>query len=242
VSLVGYVHLHRRILGHPAFRNDGEAMAFAWMIIRASWQDVRVRYKERMIELKRGQLAISTRDMAAAMDRDKAWIERLWKRLKTDAMIETAVETGVTVVTICNYDEFQSPRDTSETVGEASRKTRARQGQDTEQGREKGKKDSPPTRLPADFDPVLTEAARTVVDAWPPGMLERELAQFKDRATARGETYRDWQAAFRTWIGNADKWRRERGNGTHAAGGRRGGGKYRDPLLQSDYEAGLFDP
>ena len=25
----GYVHIHRSLIGHPAFRNDAEAMAFA---------------------------------------------------------------------------------------------------------------------------------------------------------------------------------------------------------------------
>jgi len=36
-----------------------------------------VRYKDRSIILERGQLAVSIRDFADAMDRDKAWIERL---------------------------------------------------------------------------------------------------------------------------------------------------------------------
>ena len=45
----GFVVLHRSLLGHPAFRNDAEAMAFAWMILRASWRPVRVRYKGKAI-------------------------------------------------------------------------------------------------------------------------------------------------------------------------------------------------
>src|SRR3546814_1145240 len=78
-------------------------MAFAWMVIRSSWKPSRVRYKDRMLNLGRGQLAMSVRDMAAAMDRDKAWVERLWKRLKSETMIETVTDAGVSVVTICNY-------------------------------------------------------------------------------------------------------------------------------------------
>lgn len=222
MSSVGYVRLYRSLLGHPAFRNDGEAMAFAWMVVRAQWQHTRVRYKERAIELRRGQLAISTRDMAMAMDRDKAWIERLWKRLKSETMIETACETGVTVVTILNYDVFQGDQDTGETAGKAPKKTPARQAQDTEQGREKGKKKSlSPSRatpLPEDFTPDLTEPARKTVDGWPPGMFDKEVARFKDKAKAEGKTFVDWQAAFRTWIGNAETWRHQRGSGTGQSG------------------------
>lgn len=226
MSSVGYVRLYRSLLGHPAFRNDGEAMAFAWMVIRAQWQARRVRYKERIINLKRGQLAISTRDMADALDRDKAWVTRLWQRLKNETMIETVVDAGITVVTICKYGIYQADRDTDETPGETLAETGARQGRDTEQEGEKGKKvKSPPSRatsITADFAPVLTPDAQKTVDGWPPGMLERELAQFRDRAVAEGKTYRDWQAAFRTWIANAEKWRHERGNRSQHRSGQQG--------------------
>lgn len=138
----GFVKLYRSLLGHPAFRNDAEAMAFAWMVIRASWKPARVRYKDRAINLQRGQLAMSVRDMGAAMDRDKAWVERLWKRLKAETMIETVTEAGVSVVTICNYDVFQGERDTDETANETLNETGARQAQDTEQRREEDKNTS----------------------------------------------------------------------------------------------------
>ncbi|MCW2405054.1 DNA-binding transcriptional regulator YhcF (GntR family) [Sphingobium sp. B1D7B] len=132
----GYALIHRRLLGHHAFRNDAEAMAFAWMIVRASWNDTKVRYKDRLISLSRGQLSISVRDMATAMDRDKAWVERLWKRLRAETMIETVTEAGVTVVTICNYDQYQATRDSRKAERETPAETGARQARDTEQYRE----------------------------------------------------------------------------------------------------------
>jgi len=127
----GYVRLYRTLAtGHPAFRNDAEAMAFAWMISKAAWQPARVRYKDRTINLKRGQLVVSQRDMARAMDRDKAWVERLWKRLKREAMVEAVCEAGLAVITICNYEEYQAkgvgreapPEAANEALGEAQNK------------------------------------------------------------------------------------------------------------------------
>jgi len=135
----GYARIHRSLLGHPVFRNDAEAMAFAWMIVRASWKPARVRYKGRAIALSRGQLAISIRDMADAMDRDKAWIERLFKRLRAETMIETVVEAGVSIVTICNYEKYQAEFESCETVSETVGEIDARQRRDTEQRREKQK-------------------------------------------------------------------------------------------------------
>lgn len=129
----GYVRIHRDLVGHPAFRNDAEAMAFAWMICRAQWKPVRVRYKGKAISLQRGQLAVSVRDFAEAMDRDKAWIERLFARLRAETMIETHNETGVNVITICNYDLYQAETEVRETLAETADETDARQTRDTEQ-------------------------------------------------------------------------------------------------------------
>lgn len=137
----GHVRIHRTLIGHPAFRNDAEAMAFAWLVIRAAWRPTRVRYKERSITLRRGQLSVSQRDMARALDRDKAWIERLWKRLRAEAMIEVASEAGVAVITICKYDDYQASGAAREAVNEAQGEAGARQGQGTEQEREEEKKE-----------------------------------------------------------------------------------------------------
>lgn len=135
------MRLHRDLIAHPAFRNDAEAMAFAWLFARAAWKGCRVRYKGHAITLQRGQVAISVRDMADALDRDKAWVERLFKRLKSETMIETRVETGVSVVTICNYDKYQPRGDTDKTDGETPVETDARQTRDTEQRTEEVKEE-----------------------------------------------------------------------------------------------------
>lgn len=137
----GFALFHRSLIGHPAFRNDAEGMAFAWMVLKASWRPSRVRYKGRAVALDRGQLSVSQRDMAAALDRDKAWVERLWKRLRDEAMITVAYEAGAAVITICNYDKYQVVSDAREAVDEAPEKARARQAQGTEQEGKEGKEE-----------------------------------------------------------------------------------------------------
>lgn len=62
-----------------------------------------------------------------------------------------------------------------------------------------GKK-SRATALPDDFYPDETGveyAADRGVD------LKTQLEQFKNFHTAKGSTYKNWQAAWRTWVGNA---------------------------------------
>lgn len=60
--------------------------------------------------------------------------------------------------------------------------------------------------LPDDWEPCLTPASQRIVDGWPPGRLDDELAKFRDYAADKGRTSKDWQAAFRTWITNSEKW------------------------------------
>lgn len=85
--MTGYVRIHRSLLGHPAFRNDAEAMAFAWLVAKAAWRPANVRYKGRDYKFQRGELSVSVRDLAGHMDRSKAWAERLLERLVKHGMI-----------------------------------------------------------------------------------------------------------------------------------------------------------
>lgn len=207
----GYVRIHRALCGHPAFRNDAEAMAFAWLIAKAQWRPTRVRYKERGICLLRGQLAISVRDFAKAMDRDKAWVERLLKRLKSEAMVETRHETGVSVITICNYEQFQTEQDRRKTPDETLGETQARQAQDTEQEREEGKKeDTPPTprkrgngertmipedwKVPAVAD--LPPKARACAEQWTKESYDTHAEAFVSYWRSERKMKADWRG---TW-------------------------------------------
>lgn len=132
----GFVVIHRDLLGHADFRNDAEAMAFAWMVMRAAWKPVRVRYKGKPVELDRGQLCVSQRDMASALDRDKTWVERLWKRLQAQGMIQCSREAAAMLITVCNYNKYQAKHVTVEAVDEAVDEAEVRQTRGAEQRKE----------------------------------------------------------------------------------------------------------
>ena len=51
--------------------------------------------------------------------------------------------------------------------------------------------------------------------------LQTELANFRDHWISKGERRADWNAGFRTWVRNAEKWAKPNGfrpSGSHAAG------------------------
>lgn len=75
----------------------------------------------------------------------------------------------------------------------------------------KPKKDKPslgkrPTRLPANFAPIMSGKTAAVVAGWPPGRLEDEVEHFCDHHTAKGTLSHDWQASWRTWVRNSKRW------------------------------------
>ena len=73
------------------------------------------------------------------------------------------------------------------------------------------------SRLDPGFVPHLAGQAAEMVERWPPGRLDREIAQFRDHFAklpgARGLSM-DWQASLRTWLRHADDRMKDRKDGS----------------------------
>lgn len=82
------------------------------------------------------------------------------------------------------------------------------------------------TSLPDNWAPNVTSYATASKLGLSPQETNHEADQFRNSALANGRTYADWDAAFRTWIGNSVKWRAERAAKrpvSSAAGGKSSG-------------------
>ena len=113
----GTVNIARSIFDHEVFRDEPmtEREAWIWLIMEASWKPRKKRAGDKVVDLERGQLAASVRFMAAAWKWTPAKVQRFIKRLHDLKMICAKTDTGVTVVSICNYDEYQSKAQASDT-------------------------------------------------------------------------------------------------------------------------------
>jgi biotin operon repressor len=82
--------------------------------------------------------------------------------------------------------------------------------------------------IPPNWAPGVTAYAFASKTGLSREEINHEADQFRNSAAATGRTYADWDAAFRTWIGNTVKWRDERAARTSAgqntSGKSRGGG------------------
>ena len=77
------------------------------------------------VDVKRGEYATSIRFLAQAWKWDKAKVERYVRKIRdtNDPMIKTRNETHGTIITICNYDKYQSEIERTETPTETGSET-----------------------------------------------------------------------------------------------------------------------
>jgi len=118
----GYIALARGMLDHPIVgveRNKpySRTEAWEWLLLEASFKPRRYDAGGTVIDLQRGQVAHSTRYIANAWRWPETNVRRFLRRLKTGAgtgaMIGAESGAGITVITICNYDRYQSATDES---------------------------------------------------------------------------------------------------------------------------------
>lgn len=114
----GVFAVDRGIFDHPLLAGEPytKVQAFMWLVAEAAWKPHRRAIGSTVVILARGQVAVSVRFLASKWQWTAPRVQRFLACLKTDTMIETASDTGITVVTICNYDAYQRvslPRDTA---------------------------------------------------------------------------------------------------------------------------------
>jgi hypothetical protein len=107
---------------HHAFNSKDEAGFFCWLICMAAPGNLTVDVNGIPIRLQRGQICMSTRDMAAQYSWDRSRVWRLIQRLRSHDMIEwheTQAATQPPIITICNYNKYQNVHIIGETRDEA---------------------------------------------------------------------------------------------------------------------------
>jgi hypothetical protein len=111
----------------PRFGNEPftEREAWFWLLSAASFSKKprQTHIADRTVTVGYGQLATAIRCLAANWGWHRCKVERFLTKLATETLIETGSETGVTVVTICDYTKIQTFRRETETPVETASET-----------------------------------------------------------------------------------------------------------------------
>ncbi len=231
---------------HEVFKDEpySEREAWIWLIEEAAFRPRTKRIGAHVVQLERGQTATTLRFLAAAWGWKKDRVRRFLKRLTGDAMLRcscgdnatpgatpntTQKATSHTLITLCNYDDYQFPHETSATSGATPSETNSRQRRDNDATNENEvkvlRKEDPPlvvppegdkheigtnddkpsrrkrgTRLPTDWR-LTSRCIQYAIDRGYTGPQVEHLAEgFTSHHQAKGDTSLDWKASWRMWV------------------------------------------
>lgn len=127
-----FIAIDRDSFKHPLFAGEkfSRREAWFWMIAQACWRSTKFNDNGSMIELNRGEFATTIRELSETFSWSKGAVERFIARLKTETMIGTRIGTKKTIITICNYDDYQNANDKSGTINGTENGTKSGQSRD----------------------------------------------------------------------------------------------------------------
>lgn len=132
----GFIRIPREYFEHPSLSGD-RFRAFFWLVQKACWKPKTFNVFGKKIELQKGQLCMSVRQIAEALEWSKSATDRFLANMKSGTLIETDSGTGKLVITICNYDLFQGNMEDGGTLSGTLSGTRL--GQDWDINKESNK-------------------------------------------------------------------------------------------------------
>lgn len=109
--------MHRGWMDHPAFKREAytQREAWEWLIASALYVDSPINISSNPVLLKRGQLSYSLRYLAKAWGWDIGRVRRTLKHFERWNFIVTEKDTEQTIITICNYEKYQSSQKENDT-------------------------------------------------------------------------------------------------------------------------------
>lgn len=122
----GWIKLHRIIQDHWLYRIDRKFSSFeAWLdlLMMVNHEDKKVNLGNELIEVKRGQRVTSIRKLCDKWNWSNSKVKQFLNLLKDDGMIEYISDTKKTLITVVNYELYQS--------SEGKKATQYKQGTDT---------------------------------------------------------------------------------------------------------------
>lgn len=106
-----WIKIYEEIREHWIYQNP---LWYRWwtdMLFEASFKDSKVLVRKQIVELKRGQLSGSISYFVKRWNTSKDQVIGFLKVLQNEGMIDKMSDKNITIITICNYDSYQSKSD-----------------------------------------------------------------------------------------------------------------------------------
>ncbi len=104
----GYIKLWRKIKDNPYCRDPDYLAVWVWCLVRATHRPISTLFQGERLTLKPGQFITSRRSLSEISGVQESKIERILKRLKSEQQIEQQKSNRSRLITILNWDQYQS--------------------------------------------------------------------------------------------------------------------------------------
>lgn len=111
----GWFKFHRQIFDNPVCTKDAEYF-FVWCYIlsEAAYEESRVLFKNEEIILSKGQLLTTVKDIALNLNLSESKVNRIIKKLEIEKQIEKRSSSKNTLITVLNWERYQSSEEQNE--------------------------------------------------------------------------------------------------------------------------------
>lgn len=134
----------RKALSSATFDNPVTWKVWCWCILRANYEPIPIDFQGEEIKLKRGQFVTGSYTMSGELNLTKSTVWRHLHKLEKWGNISLRSGQRFTVVTVCNYEEYQTPDFVLETRTERERnENESRTGTDKEYKNTRNKEHKP---------------------------------------------------------------------------------------------------
>lgn len=117
----GWFAVKRGITRHPLFKGHPERIAiWLWLVDNAAWKDTPHDIRGELVTVRRGSVAVSERRLAEEVGVGYQVVRTFLARLKGEHMINASITHGRNVITLCNYDKYQSFENAPNAEGNAT--------------------------------------------------------------------------------------------------------------------------
>lgn len=115
---LGHVKLHRSICEDDLWCLEPFSKAQAWidLLMNANWKPGVFAVRGNMVNIERGQIGWSEIRMASRWMWSREKVRRFLSYLEKSGKITQQKTHATTIITICNYDRYQSQETTDETT------------------------------------------------------------------------------------------------------------------------------
>lgn len=120
----GWIKLHRKTLDNPVCMKDAEYFAvWCWLLLNASYTPETKWFKGKKIELKEGQILTTLDEISRVLSIKQSKVVRILNLLKNEKQIEKQTSNRNTLISVVNWEKFQSSEKQNGKLSKTERKT-----------------------------------------------------------------------------------------------------------------------